>query len=73
MPGIDVDLESGQNICYYGVFRSMVPNSVTMYVGNVFLDDKYVVWDQTPKTTRKEDYIQIGIGQADPNAIIGEI
>ena len=44
-----------------------------MYVGNVFFEDKYIVWDQTPKQNDKKDYIQIGIGYADRNADIGQI
>lgn len=51
----------------------MVPNSAKMYVGNMFFDDKYVVWDQTPIQNDKQDYIQIGIGVANPLADIGEI
>ena len=48
VPGLTLGLESRPNVCYYAVFRSMVPNSAKMYVGNMFFDDKYVVWDQTP-------------------------
>lgn len=73
VPGVTLGLESSPNICYYAVFRSMVPNSKRMHVGQVFFDDKYIVWDQTPKQNNNQDYIQVGIGAADPDADVGEI
>lgn len=45
----------------------------TWYVGNVFFAGRYLIFDQTPKTEHGKDYIQIGIGEEDPDADIGEI
>lgn len=80
IPGIDLlvngrtlGLDLKSDSCYFAVFRAMNGYPTTWYVGNVFFSGRYIVFDQTPKTEHNKDYIQIGIGEEDPDADIGEI
>ena len=49
--------EDGANTCYLAVFKSQVIATETWFVGNVFMRDYYVVYDMTPKDSRKLSYI----------------
>ena len=44
----------------------------TWYVGGSFLKSKYVVYDMTPLDQNKKNYIQVGIGETNTSAIIGQ-
>jgi hypothetical protein len=67
VPGITIDPkseiffvttpENGANTCYLAVFKSQVIATETWFVGNVFMRDYYVVYDMTPKDSRKLSYI----------------
>lgn len=47
-------------------------NQNTWYVGGNFLKSKYVVYDMTPLDQNKKNYIQVGIGETNTSAIIGQ-
>jgi len=49
------------NNCYVGVFRSLNANQETWYLGNLFMNKYYVVYDMTPYDEQGKDYIQVGI------------
>jgi len=49
--------QDGANTCYLAVFKSQVIATETWFVGNVFMRDYYVVYDMTPKDSRKLSYI----------------
>ena len=57
--------------CFLGVFRSKRSQS-TWYVGNLVMRKYYVVYDMTPHTERKENYIQVGIGLQNQKYLVGE-
>ena len=47
--------------CYVAIFKSNIGVSpTTWYLGNVFMEKYYTVFDLTPKDEHGEDYIQIG-------------
>ena len=80
IPGKDL-LVSGRTLgitlktddCFFAVFRSMNGYPTTWYIGNVFFAGRYLVFDQTPLTEHGKDYIQIGIGELDQDADVGEV
>lgn len=60
------------NNCYVGVFRSMNADQQTWYLGNLFMNKYYVVYDMTPYDEHGKDYIQVGIALQNTQQIIGE-
>jgi hypothetical protein len=55
------ELGDDPNHCYLAVFKSQTQQINTWYLGNVFMRDYYVVYDMTPKDTRGDTFIQVGI------------
>lgn len=50
--------------CVIPVFPHQLTGEVeldTVFIGNTFMQDYYVVYDMSPLSTYKLDYIQIGI------------
>ena len=77
LPGKDLlvtgkQIGTGLDNCYLGVFMSKSNDQNTWYVGGSFLKSKYVVYDMTPFDLDKKNYIQVGIGETNISAIIGQ-
>lgn len=47
--GTEIEGDEGANTCYLAVFKSQVIATETWFVGNVFMRERYVVYDMTPK------------------------
>lgn len=65
------DLGLNDDNCFLAVFRSKQEQK-TWYAGNLFMRKYYVVFDMTPHTERKENYIQVGIGLQNSKYLVGE-
>jgi len=58
------------NTCYFAIVSAGISViESTWYVGGSFLNKYYVVYDLTPADERGEDYIQIGIGEKNPEKL----
>ena len=60
-----------QFTCYMPVFRSNLKDQYTWYLGNVVLQQYYLVFDMTPYDEHSLDYIQIGIGPKNASYVTG--
>ena len=67
------ELGDDPNHCYLAVFKSQTQQINTWYLGNVFMRDYYVVFDMTPKDTRGDTFIQVGIAQQKPTPEFGPV
>lgn len=52
------------NTCYFPVFKSLKGSQDTWYIGNLFINYFYLVFDMSPLDERGKDYIQIGVAPA---------
>mmetsp|Transcript_8602 Transcript_8602/g.14529 ORF Transcript_8602/g.14529 Transcript_8602/m.14529 type:complete len:242 (+) Transcript_8602:551-1276(+) len=65
-------LKESDNTCYIAIFNSAVKNSDnSLYLGDIFFNKFYVVFDMTPYDERNEKYIQIGLAEKNPINNIG--
>jgi hypothetical protein len=71
VPGIEIDAANTDR-CYFGIFENAA-NDNTFYLGTAFMKGKYVIFDQSTYDQYGFDYIQIGIGDAEPNVDIAKI
>lgn len=50
--------------CYLGIFQSKEIEQDTWYLGNILMEDYYVVYDATPADEQGLDYIQLGLARS---------
>ena len=65
------DLIGDPGTCYLPVFRSMKGDQNTWYLGNLFMNYFYLVFDMSPYDDFGKDYITIGVGPINPSNLIG--
>ena len=51
------------NQCYFGIFSSKEIEQDTWYLGNIIMEDHYIVYDATP-AEQGESYVQMGIARS---------
>ena len=71
VPGVYLDVQTTDR-CYFGIFENAA-NDNTFYIGTAFMKGKYVIFDQSPYDQYSKNYIQIGIGAAEPDVDIAKI
>ena len=60
---IDGHIFNEDNTCYYAIFKHMNDELISdWYIGNIFMDKYYIVYDMTPVEEFDKDYNQIGFG-----------
>ena len=62
LPGSHVGDPEGENVCYSPVFISDNDDK-TWFLGNMFLNEYYTVFDMTPFSERGENYLQVGFAK----------
>ena len=66
-------LKDSVNTCYLAIFNSGITTSdKSVYVGDIFFDKFYVVFDMTPFDEKNENFIQIGLAEKNPENLIGK-
>lgn len=58
--------------CYLPVFRSDQTAQDTWYVGNLFMNYFYMVFDMSPYDEKNMTYIQVGVAPINPANLIGQ-
>ncbi len=65
-------LGDSANTCYLPVFKSDQGAQDTWFVGNLFLNYFYIVFDMSPFDEQAKDYIQVGVAPINPSNLIGQ-
>jgi hypothetical protein len=77
LPSTNAFLISGEklgdsvNTCYLPVFQSNYDDG-TMYIGNLFMNYFYMVFDMSPYDEFGKDYITVGVAPINPDNIVGQ-
>ena len=59
--------------CFIGVYKNGVDKiQNNWYLGLLFMDKYYIVYDLTPYDNSKANYLQIGIGKKNPEQLMGK-
>ena len=62
-----------EDTCYVGVFRSQVETQQNIwYLGNIVMNQFYMVFDASPYHTQNLDFFQVGIAPRNPVNLIGD-
>jgi hypothetical protein len=65
------DFGDGADKCYFAMFRSEAAFLNTWQLGTAVMKRYYLVYDMSPYD-HGENYIQVGVGEVNPEANIGQ-
>jgi hypothetical protein len=71
LSGSHVGDPEGNNVCYSPVFISD-NDTKTWFLGNMFLNEYYTVFDMTPFNERGENYLQVGFAKQSKENLVFE-